>query len=70
MSAIQVVPYDESWPNLFQEERGRLLELLSDLIDESITSAAPRLSVLPQSQKSTSTQCFANPCTFPRQSNG
>lgn len=34
MSAIQVAPYDESWPHLFQEERGRLLELLGDIIDE------------------------------------
>jgi len=33
MTAIQLVEYDPSWPALFEREKGRLLELIGDLVD-------------------------------------
>lgn len=33
MSAIKIVDYDPAWPGLYEEERGRILELIADMVD-------------------------------------
>jgi GrpB-like predicted nucleotidyltransferase (UPF0157 family) len=34
MSAIQVIPYDDAWPERLEKERQRLTESIGDLIAE------------------------------------
>ncbi|MDW9500507.1 hypothetical protein GOB08_18790 [Sinorhizobium meliloti] len=34
MSAIKVVDYNSAWPRLFEEEKSRIMELISDMVDE------------------------------------